>query len=196
MDLRIRYDNFDSNAAGGSAADAVLAFDLLAKDVPWESLQAAQRAFDEAPRELLGEHEIEVILRWPSGERRARVRGRRTCSSRIANHHLAAESLERRDVPTPLCAIHFLIASLAPPIAAWDNERSTAAALRQPIYISIDRLGAGGLPSSGEISVTARSREDRRISATSSAANDWAIVELLAASAPSSRSLEPLGCCA
>ena len=190
MDLRIRYDNFDSNAAGGSAADAVLAFDLLAKDVPWESLQAAQRAFDEAPRELLGEHEVEFILRWPAGEGRARVRGRRTCSSRMSNHHLTAESLERRDVPTPLFAIHFLIASLAPPIAAWDNEPSTAAALRQPIYISIDRLGAGGP------SAPVRPHEDRRVSPKASAANDWAIVELLAASAPSSRSLEPLGCCA
>lgn len=194
MDLRIRYDNFDSN--GGSAADAVLAFDLLAKDVPWESLQAAERAFDETSRELLGEHEIEVILRWPSGENRARVRGRRACSSRMTNHRLRAESLERRDVPTPLFAIHFLIASLAPPIAAWDDERSVAAALRQPIYISIDRLGAGALSPSGERSASVRPDEDRRVSVKSSAANDWAIVELLASSVPSSRSLEPLSCCA
>ena len=190
MDLRLHNGNFDyDHEAGGLDADAVLAFDLFAKDVPWESLHAAQRAFDEAPHEILDREEIEVVLRWRSAGVQALSRSRRSPSARIASHRLRAEPLERRDVPTPLFAIHFLIASLAPPIAAWENERSPAAVLRQPIFVSIDEVRAAG-------NRGAASGEARRFSTKAKEANDWAIVELLAASAPASRSLEPLGCCA
>ncbi|HUY91341.1 MAG TPA: hypothetical protein VMV10_21565 [Pirellulales bacterium] len=192
MELRVRYGNFDSDHdASGLAADAVLAFDLLARDIPWESLQAAERAFDEAPREALNADEIETLLRWRESAERAPQRGRRACSPRIGGYRLRAEPLERRDVPTPLFAVHFLIAGLAPPITAWENERSPAALLRQPVYIADDRTGAAEFPPVGELSAKVRPADDRR-----SAANDWAIVELLAASAPNSRFLEPLGCCA
>ena len=190
MDLRLHNGNFDSDfETGGLEADAVLAFDLFAKDVPWESLHAAQRAFDEAPHEVFDRDEIEVVLRWRSAGVQTLTRGRRSPSPRIASHRLRAEPLERRDVPTPLFAVHFMIASLAPPIAAWENERSPVAALRQPVLVSIgdDRAAGTRAAALGEV---------RRFSAKAKEANDWAIVELLAASAPSSRSLEPLSCCA
>lgn len=197
MELRVHYGNLATDHdANGSAADSVLAFDLFARDVPWESLQAAERAFAAAPDEALNADEVETLLRWRDSADRSAQRGRRACSPPIARYRLRTEPLERRDVPTPLFAVHFLIAHLPPPVAAWENEERQAASSRQPLSISLDRSGALGIPQRGEDSAQVRPADDRRGSAKSRAANDWAIIELLAASAPNSRFLEPLGCCA
>lgn len=193
MELRVHYGNL---ASDHDASDSVLAFDLFARDVPWESLQAAERAFAAAPHEALNPDEVETLLHWRDSVDRTVQRGRSACSPPIARYRLRTEPLERRDVPTPLFAADFLIAHVAPPIAAWENEERQAGLLRQPLSISLDRTGASGFPQRREDSAQVRPADDRRGAAKTRAANDWAIVELLAASAPNSRFLEPLGCCA
>lgn len=167
------------------------------QELPWESLQAAQMAFDETPDERLGADEIEMILRWQSmGRNRVAGGDRSVRSTRLRLH---TERLERRDVPTPVFAINLLGASLAPAIAEWNDQRSAQNAFVEPPCIAAGRnrtitvsLGAqfvaAGYLASARLAELGDEYRPRP--------NDSAIIELLATSVPSSRDLEPLAYCA
>jgi len=168
-----------------------------AGEFPWESLQAAQLAFDETPDERLGADEIEMLLRWQSsgcnqssGRNRAACGGRLLRSTRLRLH---TERLERRDVPTPVFAINLLAVGLAPAIAAWNDERCSTSDVRRSAYVASDRDRRITVSLGGQYVGTARLV---RLDEYRPAPNDSAIVELLATSIPSSRGLEPLGYCA
>jgi hypothetical protein len=196
-----------------------------AREFPWESLQAAQLAFEETPDERLGADEIEMLLRWQSsggnqssgrnhssGRNRAAGGDRLLRSTRLRLH---TERLERRDVPTPVFAINLLAVGLAPAIAAWNDERCSPSdepysrsGVRRSAYVASDRdrritvslggqyVGAQYLGPQCLATQCLATVRLVRLDEYRPAPNDSAIVELLATSVPSSRGLEPLGYCA
>lgn len=209
MNLRVHRGEFGD--------DRLSSLESVVEDLPWDSLEAAQAAFDAAPFERLGADEIELVLRWRSSGGTSRLAPMR--NSRAPIHRLRAEALERRDVPTPAFAFNLLAVALPPAIVDW-NDRRASQLVADDAYISAEpgRSGRGGGGGQGRrsaraldacqsvrlahavkaatVSWAAFMPQVAATNAYESQPNDRALVELLAASAPSSRSLEPLSWCA
>lgn len=189
----------------------------IVDELPWDSVRAAQAAFDAAPRESLAAEEIETLLRWQAAAESARVLSRRRRSVRSPNYRLYPESLERRDVPTPVFSLTLLAVSLPPAVAAWNDEQVAHETAGEAACFSAERSGQRVY--SGTSLIEANLNEPDVIDGERNSPesdslqfalaeglggwddynaqpNDWALIELLATSSPSNRYLEPLGWCA
>lgn len=209
MSLRIRRGVL--SAGHDSSSQGVV------EELPWDSVRAAQAAFDAAPREPLAEEEIETLLRWQAAAESARVLSRRRRSVRSPNYRLYPETLERRDVPTPAFGLTLLAVSLPPAVAAWNDEQVAHETPGETACFSAERggqrvrtgirpsetnrnepeliEGEQGLPESDSLQV-ALAEGLGAWDDYNAQPNDWALIELLATSSPSNRYLEPLGWCA
>lgn len=198
MTLRIHRGEFD--------VDRLLPLESAVDALPWDDLASAQAAFDDAPFERLEAEEIERVLSWRSSRARSAAGTSRTV--RTPSRRFRAETLERRDVPTPAFAVNLLAVALPPAIADWNNRRASEFGADEAAYVAAEPYDARGeclAPSEDSRPTILPARALRGAFASFSAVaaeayeaqpNDRALIELLAASTPNSRSLEPLSWCA
>lgn len=218
MGLRIHRGEF--------GVDQLSLLESEVEALPWDSLEAAQAAFDNAPFERLAGDEIDAVLGWTSSSGKAALAAART--TRSSTCRLCLESLERRDTPTPALAVNLLAFALPPAIADWNDRRALHGDPDGAAYVSAERYdgqmrrvattdGAclNGCASDAFLSASVPLEAFPSAAATTLDCqaldcqtldlqtldfqlqpNDRALVELLSVSAPSSRSLEPLSLCA
>ncbi|HVX62401.1 MAG TPA: hypothetical protein VHC19_17415 [Pirellulales bacterium] len=202
MSLRIHRGEF--------GVDRLSLLESEVEALPWDSLEAAQAAFDAAPFERLAADEIETMLGWQSSSGKAALRA--VAAPRSTACRLCPETLERRDTPTPALAFNLLAIALPPAIADWNDRRALHGAADGSAYVAAEQhdgrirriatMARACTVSPAADSLLLAIVPLEAVSAAGAALdyqlqpNDWALVELLSASAPNSRSLEPLSLCA